>query len=50
MDSAPARCPLCGRKIPKLDDLRVHLMTRHRKSELTDELLALVREEESATL
>ncbi|MFB6304693.1 MAG: hypothetical protein ABEH47_05970 [Haloferacaceae archaeon] len=51
IDSGETRgCPLCDREITDAADLRVHLMTTHRKSELTDEFLALVREREPAVL
>jgi hypothetical protein len=38
-------CPLCGAGVADRDALRVHLMCRHRKSELTDVALALLGEE-----
>jgi hypothetical protein len=37
-------CPLCGASVDDRDSLRVHLMCRHRKSELTDVTLALMGE------
>jgi hypothetical protein len=37
-------CPLCGASTADRDALRVHLMCRHRKSELTDVTLALMGE------
>ncbi|MFB6255332.1 MAG: hypothetical protein ABEH58_01165 [Haloplanus sp.] len=39
-------CPLCEHSVTTTADLRVHVMTHHRKSELTDEFLALVDERE----
>lgn len=43
-------CPLCGRTVAGDGDLRAHLMTSHRKSELTDRMLALLDEVDDAPL
>lgn len=37
-------CPLCGLSHGARTDLRVHLMTTHNKSELTEELLRAYEE------
>jgi len=37
-----APCPMCSQRFENRTDLRVHLMCEHRKSAITDELLAAV--------
>ena len=37
-----APCPMCPQRFESRTDLRVHLMCEHRKSSITDELLAAV--------
>jgi hypothetical protein len=36
------QCPMCTRRFADRTDLRVHLMCDHRKSSITEELLATV--------
>ena len=42
MEQVEGDCPLCRCRYDDPTDLRVHLMTDHRKSELTVELLRLL--------
>jgi hypothetical protein len=37
-----AQCPMCPQRFEERTDLRVHLMCEHRKSAITDELLAAI--------
>jgi hypothetical protein len=41
-NKAATGCPICSDTFDRRADLRVHLMTGHAKSAMTDELLSVV--------